>query len=140
MKRVSSVYLILIWMTSVLLFGCSKAETLGGAAVDEVVITGTPTWQNGISTLMNSKCATCHVIPFSFYSPYNTPKTLDLSVYDNVSTIRGASALTIWINGGILDKDLPGVSRKMPLPYATPLTESEMTALKSWATAGSPKQ
>jgi len=131
--------LLLFLLSASLLFGCSKADTLGGKAPDEVVISGTPTWENGIGDLVRSKCASCHVIPFSFYSPHNTPSTLNLSVYDNSSNIRGANILGIWINSGILEKALTGVARKMPLEYATPLTSGEIESLKNWATSGSPK-
>ena len=130
---------LLFLLSASILFGCSKADTLGGNTPDEVVISGTPTWENGIGNLVRSKCATCHVIPFSFYTPHNTPSTLNLSVYDNSSNIRGANILEIWINNGILDKALTGVARKMPLEYATPLTLGEIESLKSWATSGSPK-
>ena len=118
---------LLFLLSASLLFGCSKADTLGGNAPDEVVIYGTPTWENGIGNLVRSKCATCHVIPFSFYTPYNTPSTLNFSVYDNSSNIRGANILGIWINSGILENALTGVARKMPLEYATPLTSREIS-------------
>lgn len=122
-----------------LLWGCSRADTLGGSAPDEVVISGTPTWENGIGQLVRAKCATCHVLPFSFYTPQGTPGTLDLSVYDNSSNVRGANVLGFWINAGIIESELSGVARKMPLEYATPLTSGEIDALKSWAVSGSPK-
>ena len=133
-------YVLLLFLLSAsLLFGCSKADTLGGNAPEEVVISGAPTWENGIGELVRSKCASCHVIPFSCYTPPNTPSTLNLSVYDNSSNIRGANILGIWINSGILEKELTGIVRKMPLEYATPLTSGEIESLKSWATSGSPK-
>ena len=132
---VKGIYLLIV---AGLLFGCSQADTLGGKAPDEIAISGTPTWENGIGELVRFKCASCHVIPFSSYSPHNTPTTLNLSVYDNSSNIRGANVLGIWVNAGILEKPLPGISRKMPLEYATPLTVGEIANLKSWAASGSP--
>ncbi len=136
-SNASSLFHLLI--VCILLLGCSRADTLGGDAPDEIKITGTPTWKNGIGELVRAKCATCHVRPFTFYTPLGTPGTLDLSVYDNSSNTGGANVLGFWIEAGILDKDLSGVTRKMPLEYATPLTLGEIDALKNWSGSGSPE-
>ena len=52
--------------------------------------------------------------------------------------IRGGDSLEVWINAGILEQKLGGI-RKMPLEYATPLTDREITYLKDWASGISPE-
>ena len=123
---------------SFLLLACSEADTLGDEPPTEIVIEGTPTWRNGIGELVELKCASCHQVPASSYTPEGTPATLDLRHYDTAESVRGGDSLEIWITAGILEKQLGGI-RKMPLEYATPLTDREITYLKDWANSGSPE-
>ena len=126
---------------TMLLMSCSEADTLGDEPPDEIVIEGTPTWENGIGELVELKCASCHQVPASSYTPYGTPENLDLRYYQP-SEGQGGYSLRFWIGDntteGILEKPL-GVIRKMPLEYATPLTDREITYLKDWASSGSPE-
>ena len=126
---------------SFLLLACSEADTLGDEPPTEIVIEGTPTWRNGIGELVELKCASCHQVPASSYTPHGTPENLDLRYYQP-SEGQGGYSLRFWIGDntteGILEKPL-GVIRKMPLEYATPLTEREITYLKDWASSGSPE-
>ncbi len=120
--------------------GCSEADTLGDEPVDEVTITGTPTWANGVGTLMSLKCGVCHRVPAGSLSPASIPRDLDLNYPAAPGPgIRGANDVTVLVclQGGILRQPTFGV-RRMPLEYATPLTAGEMTALESWAQAGGP--
>ena len=123
---------------SLLLMSCSEADTLGDEPPDEIVIEGTPTWENGIGELVEMKCASCHQVPASSYTPEGTPATLDLRQYVTAGSVQGGDKLGIWITAGILEKQLGGI-RKMPLEYATPLTDREITYLKDWASSGSPE-
>ena len=123
---------------SFLLLACSEADTLGDEPPTEIVIEGTPTWRNGIGELVELKCASCHQVPAASYTPHGTPTTMDLRYFESVGTIRGGDSLEVWINAGILEQKLEGI-RKMPLEYATPLTEREITYLKDWASSGSPE-
>jgi len=123
---------------SLLLMSCSEADTLGDEPPDEIVIEGTPTWENGIGELVELKCASCHQVPAASYTPHGTPTTMDLRYFASVGMIRGGDSLEIWINAGILEQKLGGI-RKMPLEYATPLTDREITYLKDWASSGSPE-
>ncbi|MGA0192407.1 MAG: hypothetical protein ACO3LW_16515 [bacterium] len=123
---------------SLLLMSCSEADTLGDDPPDEIVIEGTPTWENGIGELVELKCASCHQVPASSYTPEGTPATLDLRHYDTAGSVRGGDSLGIWITAGILEKQLGGI-RKMPLEYATPLTDREISYLKIWANNGAPE-
>ena len=126
---------------TMLLMSCSEADTLGDDPPDEIVIEGTPTWENGIGELVELKCASCHQVPDSSYTPHGTPENLDLRYYQP-SEGQGGYSLRFWIGDntteGILEKPL-GVTRKMPLEYATPLTDREITYLKHWANSGSPE-
>ena len=118
--------------------GCSEADTLGDEPVDEVTFTGTPTWANGVGTLMSLKCGVCHRVPAGPLSPANIPRYLDLNFPDAPGPgIRGADAVLSFLQGGILRQPTFGV-RRMPLVYATPLTAGEITALESWAASGGP--
>ena len=118
--------------------GCSEADTLGDEPVDEVTFTGTPTWANGIGTLMSLKCGICHRVPAGPFSPANIPRDLDLNYPAAPAPgIRGADAILSFILGGILRQPTLGV-RRMPLDYATPLTPGEIAALESWAASGGP--
>lgn len=118
--------------------GCSEADTLGEEPVDEVTITGTPTWANGVGTLMSLKCGLCHRVPAGPFSPANIPPDLDLNFPAAPGPgIRGADAVLSFLQGGILRQPTFGV-RRMPLVYATPLTAGEITALESWAASGGP--
>ena len=123
---------------SFLLLACSEADTLGDEPPTEIVIEGTPTWRNGIGELVELKCASCHQVPASSYTPEGTPATLDLRHYGTAGSVRGGDSLEVWINAGILEQKL-GDIRKMPLEYATPLTEREITHLKDWANNGAPE-
>ena len=123
---------------SFILFACSEADTLGDEPPTEIVIEGTPTWRNGIGELVELKCASCHQVPASSYTPEGTPATLDLRHYGTAGSVRGGDSLEVWINAGILEQKLGGI-RKMPLEYATPLTDREITYLKDWASSGSPE-
>jgi len=123
---------------SFLLLACSEVDTLGDEPPTEIVIEGTPTWRNGIGELVELKCASCHQVPASSYTPEGTPATLDLRHYDTAGGVGGGDSLGGWIKIGILDKQLGGI-RKMPLEYATPLTDREITYLKDWANSGSPE-
>ena len=123
---------------SFLLLACSEADTLGDEPPTEIVIEGTPTWRNGIGELVELKCASCHQVPASSYTPEGTPATLDLRHYGTAGSVRGGDSLEVWINAGILEQKLGGI-RKMPLEYATPLTDREITYLKDWASSGSPE-
>jgi len=123
---------------TMLLMSCSEADTLGDEPPDEIVIEGTPTWENGIGELVELKCASCHQVPASSYTPEGTPATLDLRQYVTAGSVQGGDKLGIWITAGILEKQLGGI-RKMPLEYATPLTDREITYLKDWANSGAPE-
>ena len=123
---------------SFLLLACSEADTLGDEPPTEIVIEGTPTWRNGIGELVELKCASCHQVPASSYTPEGTPATLDLRHYGTAGSARGGDSLEVWINAGILEQKLGGI-RKMPLEYATPLTDREITYLKDWASSGLPE-
>ena len=123
---------------SLLLMSCSEADTLGDEPPDEIVIEGTPTWRNGIGELVELKCASCHQVPASSYTPEGTPATLDLRQYVTAGGVGGGDSLGIWITAGILEKQLGGI-RKMPLEYATPLTDREISYLKIWANNGAPE-
>jgi len=123
---------------TMLLMSCSEADTLGDEPPDEIVIEGAPTWENGIGELVQLKCASCHQVPASSYTPEGTPATLDLRQYVTAGSVQGGDKLGIWITAGILEKQLGGI-RKMPLEYATPLTDREITYLKDWASSGSPE-
>ena len=118
--------------------GCSQADTLGGEEPDEVVITGTPTWENGIKRLVGLKCAICHTVPHNDLTPDNAPENLNLKEYSGSDNNLGAETLGFWISAGILEKELESV-RQMPLEYATPLTEGEIEALQTWAELGVPE-
>ena len=63
---------------------------------------------------------------------------MDQRYFESVGTIRGGDSLEVWINAGILEQKLGGI-RKMPLEYATPLTEREITHLKEWANKSAPE-
>jgi hypothetical protein len=135
------IYGLFVLGFTMLLMSCSEADTLGDEPPDEIVIEGTPTWKNGIGELVELKCASCHQVPSSSYTPHGTPENLDLRYYQP-SEGQGGYSLRFWIGDntteGILEKPL-GVTRKMPLEYATPLTDREITYLKDWANSGSPE-
>jgi len=119
---------------SLLLMSCSEADTLGDEPPDEIVIEGTPTWRNGIGELVELKCASCHQVPASSYTPAGTPMYFDLRYYEDQGNIDGAkTTLQTWIK--ILRADFAG-KRKMPLDYATPLTIQEIESLEKWVKQG----
>ncbi len=129
---------VVVLLLAIALGGCSEADTLGEEPVDEVTIIGTPTWANGVGTLMSLKCGICHRVPAGPFSPANIPQDLDLNHPVSPGPgIRGADVILFYLQGGILRQPTFGV-RRMPLVYATPLTAGEITALESWAAAGGP--
>ena len=120
---------------SFLLLVCSEADTLGDEPPTEIVIEGTPTWRNGIGELVELKCASCHQVPASSYTPADTPMYFDLRYYEDqgISVSGAKTILTNWIK--ILRSDFAG-KRKMPLDYATPLTIQEIESLEKWVKQG----
>ena len=126
-------------LLSLFSLSCSQADTLGQEVPDETIIVGNPTWNNGIGEIMQNKCGTCHDVPQSEYIPNNTPEYLNLNIYSgNNNTVFGADTIAVWIQVGILEKSISSI-RKMPLNYATPLTNNEISYLKEWVSNGSPE-
>lgn len=130
----------LILLGMVALTGCSNADTRGNEAADHVIISGTPTWGNGIAQLMSTKCVACHQVPRLPSSPNNVPTDLDLRFETSSGTIRAAEDIAAPLVLGILQHGLnygqtlaPVPVQTMPLSYSTPLYADEITALESWA-------
>jgi len=120
------------------------ASTLGQEPADHVIITGTPTWSNGIGQLVNLKCAICHQAPRLPSSPGNVPADMDLRFESTYGAIRAAEDIAAPISLGVLrhalvyddggyTKPINITIDAMPLPFATPLYADEITALESWA-------
>ena len=130
------------------LWGCSDADSLGDEPPREVVVNGSPTWENGMRDLIQLKCGYCHAFPLTDISPDNIVTDLDLNVFDtrveNGQVIRGADAIGRWIFEGVLDQpvepflDIP-LARQMPLDYGTPLTQQEKDTFRQWSNTGSPR-
>jgi mono/diheme cytochrome c family protein len=134
-----------VLLASLALGGCMKASSLGQEAPAHVVITGTPTWSNGIEQLVSLKCAICHQVPRLALSPQNVPADLDLRFEKSFGAIRAAEDVAAQISLGVLQHSLvydngtyvnTGVNvtiRQMPLNFATPLYTDEIAALQTWA-------
>lgn len=122
-----------------LLAGCMGADTRGNEAPDHIIISGTPTWTNGIGEVMDKKCAVCHQVPRPASSPTNVPADMDLRYQTTSGAIRAAEDIAAQVKLGILRNALHyGINstlpvRAMPLTYSTPLYADEMTALETWA-------
>lgn len=133
-----SVNLFIVTMSS-MLTACMGADTRGSEAADHIVISGTPTWANGIGQLMVSKCAVCHQVPRLPSSPVNVPTDLDLRYEKTAGTIRAAEDIAGPLSLGILQHALnyglstPIPVQSMPLTYSTPLYDDEKNALETWA-------
>jgi hypothetical protein len=130
----------LILLCLLVLSGCINADTRGNKAADHVIISGTPTWQNGIAQLMSTKCATCHQVPRLPSSPINVPADLDLRYETSTGSIRAAEDIASPLVLGVLQHGLnygralaPVPVQTMPLSYSTPLYADEIAALESWA-------
>src|SRR5712691_9503731 len=78
--------------------GCMDASTLGQEPADHVIITGTPTWSNGIGQLVNLKCAICHQAPRLPSSPGNVPADMDLRFESTYGAIRAAEDIAAPIS------------------------------------------
>lgn len=115
------------------------ADTRGNEAPDHIIISGTPSWTNGIAQLMDSKCAVCHQVPRLASSSANVPADMDLRYQTTSGAIRAAEDIAAQIKLGILRNDLHyGTNstlpvRAMPLSYSTPLYTDEIAALETWA-------
>lgn len=140
-----------LWIVALIplfLMQCSDADTLGDEPPIEVSIQGSLIYTNGIDELLQKKCAWCHAFPLPPLAPDNIVDNLDLTRYETrlegEKVIRGADAIGSWIHQGILSGpvaifDATSNPRQMPLDYATPLTSTEITALRDWSELGSPK-
>jgi len=142
-------------LLALLALACSDADTLGDEPPRELVITGNPTFENGISALLDLKCAYCHGVPRPDIAPADITSDLDLSRYETVIVdgrlVRGADAIGRWLEDGIMDHALdiyvdftvfPEAileARQMPLDYGTQLTDREKGYLLSWSANGSPR-
>lgn len=122
-----------------LLAGCMGADTRGNEAPDHVLISGIPTWANGIGELMTKKCAVCHRVPRLSSSPTNVPTDMDLRYEITSGAIRAAEDIVAQIKLGILRNALHyGMNstlpvQAMPLSYITPLYADEIISLETWA-------
>lgn len=128
-------------LVALVLFACAEADDLGDEPPDGTVIRSLSiTWVDGIGNIFATKCGTCHSGEPDPSVPQDVPGDLDLTKYrgDGV-TFRGAVDILPFIRAGLLDHDLaqPPV-RRMPLPFATPLTEHETRNLVLWTEAGGP--
>jgi len=132
------VFLLLVCLLVLFVTSCSEADSKGGEPVEEVVITGVPSWSNGIGTLINKKCAHCHTVPSNELTPNNSPTDLDLRTFEGGNGVRAANSLDSWIALGILSQDIGNI-RRMPLDYSTPLTEREIGYLQTWQQLGLPE-
>ena len=134
-----NIFHILIVSIGLLLTGCMGADTRGSEAPDHIVISGTPTWTNGIGELVNKKCAVCHQVPRLPSSPTNVPADLDLRYETTAGSLRAAADIAAPISLGILHHSLnfglntPVNIQTMPLAYSTPLYADETIALETWA-------
>ena len=121
-----------------MLTGCMDASTKGGEAADHIIISGTPTWSNGISKLMTAKCAVCHQVPRLASSPQNVPADLDLRYETSTGMLRASEDIAAQITLGILRHSIdyrPGTVTvsTMPLRFGTALYTDEINALETWA-------
>ena len=116
----------LIILGALALAGCLEADTRGGEEPDEVVIQGTPTWDNGIGELLQLKCGVCHSVPPNKISPEGIPQTFDLNVQTTRSDgVLGAQDILTSIQFVVAE----GI---MPKEQATPLTDGEKSAIQAW--------
>jgi hypothetical protein len=124
--------LLMLSALSLATSGCLEADTRGDEPPDEVVISGTPSWENGVGALMQLKCGACHQVPPGPLSPNSVPTDLDLNFQTAPAPgLRGAQDILPFIAGGILRGGYQDISQ-MPLEQATPLTEGEIQALEAW--------
>lgn len=111
-----------------LVFSCSRSYDLGDKTADSVTVnTTSPTWDNGISNVIQTKCVTCHT-PASSRSkfvPGNTPSTLD--GMNSESFYADSAKATVIQNRVFVDTTTP-----MPPKFATPLSDNEKIALAAW--------
>jgi len=144
---------IILILAALTFWHCSDADTLADEPPVEIAITGMPTFQNGISKLLEVKCAYCHALPRPEIAPDTVPPDLDLTTYAtrvvDGKVIRGADAIGRYIFDGILvgqvqqylDSFEPKTTeklRQMPLDYGTQLTSREIANLELWSNSGSP--
>lgn len=110
-----------------------QATTLGGKPPDVVQVGTPPTWQNGIAALMALKCAVCHVQPRPESAPTNVPGDLNLTQQDLQGVTRGAVDTVPAIQAGLLHHAISAAPNKMPLAFSTPMVQSEIDAMETWA-------
>ena len=131
----------LLLVLALLLVGCAEADDLGDAPPDSTVIRSTEiNWVGGIGFIFTTKCGTCHNFAPDPSVPLNIPEDLDLTKIEGDGiTFRGARDIFPFIRAGILERDLDSPqTRKMPLPFATPLTSHEIRNMILWTEAGGP--
>ena len=95
-------YVFAAFVLPLLYAGCMDAASLGSKAADHLVISGTPSWTNGIGKIMDTKCAVCHQVPRLPSSPQNVPADLDLRYEKTYGAIRAGEDIAAQISLGIL--------------------------------------
>ncbi|NBW83156.1 cytochrome c [bacterium] len=93
-----------------------------------------PTWEGGISAIVEKKCATCHTAE----SPWYKPKNVDTNA--NSEKLKKIATQDFWKQDSIMSvikeclEATCGVE-KVPMPpkYATPLSKNEKEALINFA-------
>ena len=106
-----------------LFFSCAKSFDQGELALDEVAfsdaVLASPTWNDPIYQIVESKCSSCHTVNRNQFVPSNTPNSFDDIDDESFFTTNRAEILA-----RIQDESFP-----MPPTFATPLSSRESEAL-----------
>jgi uncharacterized membrane protein len=117
---------LLLALALPLLAGCLQADTLGDEPPDEIVISGTPTWNNGMASLLQLKCGVCHAVPRPDHAPDDTPDDFDLNTLTSPDGEVDGAQETLG------DLQAAVSSGAMPPAFATPLTDRERGYILVW--------
>jgi cytochrome c5 len=140
-RKISTLRLFLSTGVFFLLTACA-AYDLGssGNTFYEPPDVNAPQWGEGISLIVEKKCATCHTAATPWYKPKNTPELPNSSnpnfglnyialeaFFDKQNSLMSLVKKCVESKCG--KEDIP-----MPPAYATPLSPNEKTALLNFVT------
>jgi len=119
----------LVLITTLGLFACQAHDLGDEEALSFTIDKTNPTWDNGIGALINAKCANCHTPASqrSKFVPSNTPTT-----YDAIGSAAFFDSSNATLIQKVYEQVFTATTKIMPPNFATPLTDDEKTALKTY--------
>lgn len=120
-----------LYLTSIIYLTSCEAYDLGDRdPISYQIDQANPTWAGGVGQLVAAKCANCHSSQRSKFVPSDTPTGYDDIAHESFFSTTNTSRIQT-----VYSRVFESPTRPMPPNFATPLTESEKSALRTFLNA-----